>query len=63
MQKWPVVTVKAKEPSAREIDVRISQECGIHIDFLEKMDSRVKPEDDFIKTNCRTNETAFLSLC
>ena len=22
------------------------------------MDPRVKPEDDYIKTNCRTNETA-----
>ena len=43
---------------SREIDVRISQECGIHTNLHWKMAPRVKPEDDYMKTTCRTNETA-----
>ncbi len=30
----------------REIDVRISQGCGIHADYVRKTDPRKKPEDD-----------------
>ena len=46
----------------REIDVRISQGCGIHTDLGGKMDPRVKPEDDYKKTTCITYETASVQV-
>ena len=66
----PYISFRQRVMPSREIDIRISQEYGIHTDFHWKIDPRVspvklgasisqgKPEDDYIKTNCRTNETA-----
>ena len=68
--RLPCISFPQRVMPSREIDVWISQECGIHTDFHWKMDPRVspvklgasisqgKPEDDYIKANCRTNEIA-----
>ena len=42
----PFISHQKKVMPPREIDVRISQGCGVHIDVGWKMDPRVKPEDD-----------------
>ena len=42
----PRITFPQRVMPPREIDVLISQGCGIHADFDWKMDPRVKPEDD-----------------
>ena len=45
--KPPRIRCQLRVMPPREIDVRISQGCGIHTDFGGKMDPRVKPEDDY----------------